>query len=149
MELKELFTESNSDFQFKASNKEDALKKIAELICRNREGIKKDKVFNVLMDRERLGSTGIGNHVAIPHGKMDIQEKLIGAVALCKEGVDFDSIDKKPVKIFFALISSKEATNLHLKVLAKISRLLMNKNFTEKLLQITNFVEFQSLLNEF
>jgi PTS system nitrogen regulatory IIA component len=149
MELIELFTESNADFEFKALNKEDALKKIAALICRNREYLNKEKVFNVLLDREKLGSTGIGNYVAIPHGKMDIEKNLIGAVAISKDGVEFDSIDKKPVKIFFALISSKDATNLHLKILAKISRLLMNKNFSDKLLKIDSFDNFKELLKQF
>lgn len=149
MELIELFSEDNADFQFKAKDKEEALKKLSELICKNRENIDKNKVFEVLMDREKLGSTGIGNHVAIPHGKLDINENLIGAVAISNEGVDFDSIDKKPVKIFFTLISSKDATNLHLKVLAKISRLLMNKEFNEKLLNITSFFEFKELLKQY
>ena len=149
MELIELFTESNADFEFKALNKEDALKKIAALICRNREYLNKEKVFNVLLDREKLGSTGIGNYVAIPHGKMDIEKNLIGAVAISKDGVEFDSIDKKPVKIFFALISSKDATNLHLKILAKISRLLMNKNFSDKLLKVDSFDNFKELLKQF
>ncbi len=149
MELIELFSEDNADFQFKAKDKEEALKKLSELICKNRENIDKNKVFEVLMDREKLGSTGIGNHVAIPHGKLDIDENLIGAVAISNEGVDFDSIDKKPVKIFFTLISSKDATNLHLKVLAKISRLLMNKEFNEKLLNITSFFEFKELLKQY
>ena len=149
MELIDLVTDDNVDFKFKARSKDEALKKIAELICKNRKNIKILDVFNILKEREELGSTGIGNFVAIPHGKMDIEQDLIGAVAVSKVGVDFDSIDKKPVKIFFALISSKNATNLHLKMLARISRLLINKNFSEKLLNVTTFKDFKELVEQF
>ena len=132
MQLINLFQECNVDFSLECSNKDDALEKLSTLICNGRDFLDKNKVLKVLQDREKLGSTGIGNEVAIPHGKMNIEKQLVGAFAISNSGVDFDALDKKPVKIFFVLIASKDATNIHLKVLAKISRLLMNDNFREE-----------------
>ena len=141
MELKELFQEENVKLDFNADNKEDALKKLSELICKNREFLSTEEVFVILKEREELGSTGIGNGVAIPHGKIDIGNKIFGAIAISNNGIDFDAMDKKPVKIFVTLLAGKEATSIHLKVLAKISRILMDNKNREQLINAKSFSE--------
>ncbi len=147
MELKEIIESDNIDLNFKAKDKKDALKKLADLVCKNRN-IKSDKIFKVLMDREDLGSTGIGNGIAIPHGKFDIERNLIGAIAISKDGVEFDSIDKKPVNIFFVFISSPSATSLHLKILAKVSKLLMDEKVRENIINSKTKEELKNILSD-
>ncbi len=146
MELTELFETENISLEFSANNKDEAIKKLSELICKNRDFINPAKVYEILMEREELGSTGIGNEVAIPHGKIDFNHKIVGAIALSRQGVEFEAIDKKPVKIFFALLTGSDSTNLHLKVLAKISRLLMDGNFRNAILNVKSKDELKTLL---
>jgi PTS system nitrogen regulatory IIA component len=97
-------------------------------------GVSPEEMVRVLMDRERLGSTGIGEGIGIPHGKMKNLESLYLGVGLSRKGIDFESIDGKPAHIFFLLVTPENSTGLHLKVLARISRILKNEPFREKLL---------------
>ena len=147
MQLTKYIEDENIDLDFRANSKEEALRKLAELISHGRN-VKIEDVLKVLIEREELGSTGVGNEVAIPHGKLNINEELIGAIAISKEGVEFDSLDGKPVKIFFVFISSPEATNLHLKVLARVSKLLMDENIRYKLINASSNEEVKKIINE-
>ncbi len=146
MELTELFEAENISLDFKAQDKDEALHNLSKLICKKREYLETDKVYSILKEREELGSTGIGNEVAIPHGKIPVIDNIIGAVAISKKGVEFDAIDQKPVKIFFALLTGVESTSLHLKILAKISRLLMKEDFRHALLNINSIPDLKNLL---
>jgi len=94
---------------------------------------RKAKLVEVLMAREALGSTAIGQGIAIPHGKSEHIKKLIGGLGVSKKGVDFDSLDGEPAHIFFVLFAPIESAGPHLKALARISRLLKDKYFREKL----------------
>ena len=87
------------------------------------------------MAREALGSTAIGQGVAIPHAKSDCVEKLVAAFGLSKKGVDFDSLDGEPAYIFFLLVAPQDSAGPHLKALARISRLLKDKYFRDGLRQ--------------
>jgi nitrogen PTS system EIIA component len=92
-------------------------------------------LVKVLMEREQLGSTGIGGGIGIPHGKLKNLDNLILGFGLSRQGVDFESMDGRPTHIFFLLITPENSTGLHLKLLARISRLLKNEPFKEKLMQ--------------
>lgn len=96
--------------------------------------ISPNDIMHVLMERERLGSTGIGEGVGIPHGKLKNLESLVLGLGISHKGVDFESIDYRPAYIFFLLITPEDSTGLHLKVLARISRLLKNDLFKQQLL---------------
>jgi PTS system nitrogen regulatory IIA component len=85
------------------------------------------------MERESLGSTAIGQGIAIPHAKSDSVSKLVGAFALSKKGVDFDSLDGEPVYIFFILVAAQDSAGPHLKALARISRIFKEKYFRDNL----------------
>ena len=119
----------------KARDKKGSIKELVELLARSGEVKPKDKEFlvKILFDRERLGSTGIGQGVGIPHGKSSNVKKLIGAVGISKPGVEFDSLDGEPAHIFFLLIAPQESAGPHLKALARISRLLKDKYFRDML----------------
>ena len=93
----------------------------------------KSKIIETLMAREALGSTAIGQGIAIPHGKCENVDKLVAALGISKRGVDFDSLDGEPVYIFFLLIAPVDSAGPHLKALARISRLLKDKYFRENL----------------
>jgi nitrogen PTS system EIIA component len=128
----------------KANDKKGVLEELSKPISKI-AGINQQELVRVLMDREQLGSTGIGGGIGIPHGKLKNLDKLILGFGLSRKGIDFDSMDKRPSHIFFLLVTPENSTGLHLKVLARISRLLKNDDFKEKLFQISDAEE---LLNE-
>jgi PTS system nitrogen regulatory IIA component len=111
-------------------------------------GVNHEDLMRVLMERERLGSTGIGGGVGIPHGKMKNLESMVVGFGLSRKGVDFESIDGLPTYIFFLLITPENSTGLHLKLLARISRILKNDHFTERLLNATGRDEILSIIEE-
>jgi fructose-specific phosphotransferase system IIA component len=119
----------------KSSKKEDVLRELVDLLVLAGEIDKsvRSKVFDSLMERESLGSTAIGQGIAIPHAKTDCVQQLIGAFALSRKGVDFDSLDGEPVYIFFLLLAAQDSAGPHLKALARISRLFKDKYFRDNL----------------
>ncbi len=98
-------------------------------------------VVKIIMERERLGSTGIGDGVAIPHGKMKNIDNIICAVGRSKEGVDFDAVDRQRVHIFFLVLAPEDSASLHLKVLSRISKILRDPSFRKKILKLANAPE--------
>ena len=121
----------NDDMQ--ARNKTEALAELASLVTKGSRELKKSNIYDVLQHREKQGSTGIGDGVAIPHGKIGDLEDLILAFGRSKTGVPFDSIDGKPVHLFFLLLAPENCTGQHLKALAKVSKMLKTGNFRKKL----------------
>ncbi len=119
----------------KSTKKEDVIKEMVDLLIEagDVEKRNRNKLIDSLMSREALGSTAIGQGIAIPHAKCDCVDKLVAAFGLSKKGVDFDSLDGEPVYIFFLLIAPQESAGPHLKALAKISRLLKDKYFRDAL----------------
>ncbi len=121
----------------KATNKSDVLKELSNLIGKS-ETIKDHGVTHkALVEREELGSTGIGKKVAIPHAKTDAAEKLTIAFGINKKGVDFASLDEEDVKMFFVFASPLKDSQIYLKVLARISRLIRNEEFRNKLMAVS------------
>jgi PTS system nitrogen regulatory IIA component len=109
-------------------------------------GVGEELLVKVLMDREQLGSTGIGGGVGIPHGKLKDLDSLVLGFGLSRNGVDFESMDGKPTHIFFLLLTPENSTGLHLKLLARISRLLKNESFREKLLNAADRNEIFNII---
>jgi nitrogen PTS system EIIA component len=98
-------------------------------------GVSCPDLVHVLMERERLGSTGIGMGIGIPHGKLKSLDGLVMGFGLSRKGVDYDTLDGRPAHLFFMLITPENSTGLHLKALARIARMLKNEPFKEKLLR--------------
>lgn len=132
----------------KAKNKDEALKELSALIGKSKKIEKKDVIYKALLERENLGSTGIGKEVAIPHAKTDAAESLTIAFGISKEGVDFKSLDQEKVKIFFVFASPFKDSQIYLKVLARISRLIRDENFREKLLNCENAKEILECIDK-
>lgn len=101
------------------------------------EGLDREELGRVLLERERLASTAIGEGVAIPHGKLAIP-KLVGCVAISRAGVEFESMDGSKTNIFFVLVAPENSTGIHLKALARISRLFKDPDFRTRLIQATD-----------
>ncbi len=135
---------------------------LADLKARTKKGILEElvapisKIANVnpedlvkvLMEREQLGSTGIGGGIGIPHGKMKDIDALILGFGLSRKGVDFESLDGQPTHIFFLLMTPENSTGLHLKLLAAISRILKNDLFKARLLKASSSDEIFDIINE-
>ena len=131
----------------KANDKKGVLEELVTPVARIAD-INHDNLVKVLMERERLGSTGIGEGIGIPHGKVKDLESLVLGFGLSKKGVDFDSMDGRPAHIFFLLLTPENSTGLHLKLLARISRILKNDSFKQNLLRATNRDEIYSIIKE-
>jgi len=116
--------------------KEDIIKELISPMIKKRTAISEKPLLKALLNREELGSTAIGNGVAIPHARTpSVKEKAV-VFARSKKGRDFDSIDGKPVNLFFMIVSPDRETGPHLKMLARISRLLQNVDFRESLMTL-------------
>jgi len=94
-----------------------------------------EEAVKVIFDREKLGSTGIGDGVAIPHGKMKKLQNVLCAFGRSTKGIEFGAVDNKPVHMFFLLLAPEESTGLHLKMLSRISRIVRDASFRKKLME--------------
>ncbi len=117
-----------------ASVKDEALQELAEQVAKVISGLESAEVLAVLKEREALGSTGIGGGIAIPHGKMVGLEDVVVLFARSIKGVEFAAVDGKPVHLIFMLLAPENAAGTHLKILARISRMLKQSAFCDKLL---------------
>jgi PTS system nitrogen regulatory IIA component len=111
-------------------------------------GVSHEDLVRVLMERERLGSTGIGGGIGIPHGKLETLQSLVVGFGLSRKGVDFESMDGLPTHIFFLLVTPENSTGLHLKLLARISRILKHEPFKVRLLNADDDDEIYSIIEE-
>ena len=135
MQVMEFLSKKAIITDIKSTKKEDVIKELVDVIVSAGEIQKRDrnKIINALMERESLGSTAIGQGIAIPHAKADYVDKLVAAFGLSKKGVDFDSLDGESAYIFFLLLAPQDSAGPHLKALARISRLLKDKYFRDTL----------------
>lgn len=147
MDIADLITPAAVIPNLRATSKKQALqdlaKKAAELTGQNERA-----VFDVLLERERLGTTGVGNGIAIPHGKLASLGRLYGVFARLERPIHFESIDEQPVDLIFLLLAPESAGADHLKALARVSRLLRDKGVCEKLRGTENADGLFALLTE-
>ncbi len=104
-----------------AGSKKKVLQVISDIVAENYPEYNANKIFELLIERERLGSTGIGHGVALPHGRLPDCQEPIGIFISLAEGVDFDAIDQEPVKLLFALLVPENSTQEHLEILARLA----------------------------
>lgn len=131
----------------KAQNKKGILEELVAPVAEI-AGVQQEDLVKVLLERERLGSTGIGGGIGIPHGKMKDLDSLVLGFGLSRKGVDFESLDGEPAYIFFLLLTPENSTGLHLKLLARISRILKNEPFKDRLLDASDRDEILSIIKE-
>jgi len=135
MKIMDFLSKKAIVMDIKATKKEGVIKELVDALVNAGEIDKRyyNQLIDALMAREALGSTAIGQGVAIPHAKIEGVEKLVAAFGLSKKGVDFDSLDGEPAYIFFLLVAPQDSAGPHLKALARISRLLKDKFFRDNL----------------
>jgi len=120
--------------ELQTTTKAGVLGELAELLARQQPIVDAAVLRKVLEEREQLASTAIGDGIAIPHGKLDVVGQLVGALGRSRPGIEFDSIDGKPTHLVFMLVAPSNSTGVHLKALARLSRLFRDADFRQRLL---------------
>jgi PTS system nitrogen regulatory IIA component len=131
-----------------SKNKKGVLEELAGVLVARGKLRDLDQVVEVLLDREKLGSTGIGDGIAIPHGKIKDLSGVVASFGRSPEGVDFESLDQKPAHLFFLLVAPENSAGVHLKALARISRLLKDPSFRKRLMEAGNEEELFQIISE-
>ena len=148
MKIVDFLNEKAIIANIKSTTKDGVVRELVDVLAKA-EGIRnKEELVKVLLNRETLGSTGIGQGVGIPHGKTDAVKKLVAAFGICHPGVNFDALDGEPVYLLFLLVAPEDSAGPHLKGLARISRLLKDKFFRESLKALTDEKAILKLIPE-
>ena len=150
MKITDFLREKAVSINLTAGDKEGVIREMVRLLVKAGE-IKptdEEKLIPILMARESLGSTGIGQGVGIPHGKCNYVRELVGAFGLSRKGVNFDSLDGEQVHIFFLLVAPEDSAGPHLKALARISRLLKDRFFRESLKEVKDEKQVLRILTQ-
>jgi PTS system nitrogen regulatory IIA component len=132
----------------RGETKEGVLRELSEAVCRRLPALSPDRLTAILMEREGLGSTGIGEGVAIPHGKIPGIDRLVAIFGRSPGGVQFASLDGKPARLFFLILAPENSAGMHLKALARISRLLKDQRFRARLLAAEGVEGLSQVLRE-
>ena len=127
-------------------SKKDALDTLAKTIANSDSGITQTEIFDCLIARERLGSTGLGKGIAIPHGRLKQSKKTLAAFIQLDSAIDYDAVDKQPVDLLFALIVPEESTEEHLQTLAKLAEMFSDESVINKLRRSRTPEEIYSIL---
>lgn len=148
MKITDFLTPEMIEPSLKGQSKAAVLAELAGCLTRQHPEIPSNEMSAVLAERERLGSTAIGDGIAIPHGKLANVTKILGIFGRHPAGVDFESLDGNPTHLFFMLVAPEDSTSLHLKALARVSRLLRDGNFRDKLLTAPDSNEIFRLIRD-
>lgn len=148
MKITDLLKKDSIDLNVEASTKEEVIRKAVELMNKNGNIINKDEYLKLVLKREEEGSTGIGEEIAIPHGKGDSISAPGLAAMVIPDGVDFESLDGRPIKLLFLIAAPNNKDNVHLDVLSRLSTLLMDEKFREELLHAKSREEFLKIIDQ-
>ncbi len=148
MEIIEILAEDMIIAELKATDKEGVLQELAAALASKHQEIEKDLLVRVLLEREKLGSTGIGDGIAIPHGKLANIVSLLAAFGRSLKGIDFEAADDKPTKLFFLLVAPENSVGSHVEALVKISHLLKDVSFRKRLLRAKSKAELYQIIRE-
>ncbi len=131
-----------------AQTKKGVLEELASALARSEKRVQVEELVKVLLEREKLGSTGIDNGVAIPHGKLKNIDTLLAVFGRSREGIDFGAPDGKPSHLFFLLVAPESSAGIHLKALARISRIAKSEIFRERCMNATTREDLFQLIVE-
>lgn len=147
MKILDVLRKESITVDLKATDKKGVLEELVASVA-NIANASAEEMVRVLLDRERLGSTGIGNGIGIPHGKLKGLDSLVLGFGISRKGVDFESMDNRPTYLFFLLITPENSTGPHLKLLARISKILKSEPFREKLKNASDQDEIYEIIQE-
>jgi PTS system nitrogen regulatory IIA component len=148
MRILDILTEESIVPELKGRTKKQVLEELIDAVLTHKPQLDRDRLMGVLLERERLGSTGIGDGIAIPHGKLRDLDQLVLSFGRSTQGVDFESMDGKPVHLFFLLVAPENCAGIHLRALAKIARLLKNGSVRKRLGSVTGRQEIYSVIQQ-
>ncbi|VAX22418.1 PTS IIA-like nitrogen-regulatory protein PtsN [hydrothermal vent metagenome] len=148
MKIVDFLKKENCTASLSSTEKDGVLKELTALLVKNNEISDSDEIFNALMEREKLGSTGIGERIAIPHAKIKGLSSLVAAFGRSEAGIDYLAVDDQPVQWIFLLLASDNSTGVHLKALARISRLFKSERFKNQIEQARTDEQIYKLIEE-
>ena len=148
MQLSEIINVNRIKSGINVKSKKRALEALSELVAQDQNQLDSSNIFDSLISRERLGATGVGYGIAIPHGRIKNCKKITGAFIQLNQGVDFVDVDNQPVDMMFALVVPEESTDEHLQVLALLASMFNEESFREKLRKSESNEETYQLLTE-
>jgi PTS system nitrogen regulatory IIA component len=148
MKLMDFIVKDAIVVNLQGKEKKDVLEEMVEALVKSKKISGKEKVVKILLDREELGSTGIGQGVGIPHGKTNEVDNVVIAFGSSRQGIEFESLDGELVYLVFLLLAPVESTGIHLKALAKISRILKDKHFRQSLRDAKDVAEVVKIIKE-
>jgi PTS system nitrogen regulatory IIA component len=134
--------------QLVSKSKEGVLRELVHVLARAEKQVNEDRMIEILLERESLGSTGIGDGVAIPHGKSKEVKRILASFGRSLPGMDFQAMDGKPTHLFFLLVAPENSAGMHLKALAQISRLMKDQAFRKRLMEANSGEEIYALFSE-
>ncbi len=146
MRILKYLTQSCIIFPLECSSKEQVIKALAEKAASCLSDLSEEEIYRAIVDREELGSTAVGGGVAIPHAKVSGLEGISVVVAISRKGVPFDAMDSEPVHVIFMLLAPEDATTGYLRVLAKLARLLKDREFIEHLVHANDISEILGII---
>ena len=147
MDIQAIVSLDRTECAVQCNSKKRILEIIADIAAKQNENIDQATILNSLMARERMGSTGIGNGIALPHGRLPGLEKVIAIVVTSTPAIEFDALDEKPVDIFFALLVPEEQTEGHLQTLATVAGKLSDKETIKAIRRATTSDDILSALS--
>ena len=148
MKIADILDNNSVIEELASQDKKGVLEELVSVLVENGRLKDKERALQVLLERERLGSTGIGVGIAIPHGKLKKIRELICSFGRSTEGIDFQSIDGKPTNLFFLLLAPEDSAGEHLKALARLSRLLKDTPFRKRLMEVNSKEEIYCIIVE-
>ena len=148
MTLLEILSSETTIVGLKGNSKEEIIEELVDCLDAGDAISDRDKVLQAVVEREKIMSTGIGDGIAIPHGKSDAVQRLVAALGTHRRGVDFEALDGEPAFVFFLLVSPANVSGPHIKALARISRLLKNDEFKKSLIEASTPAEVLEAIAE-
>ncbi|MFP4465916.1 MAG: PTS sugar transporter subunit IIA [Candidatus Goldiibacteriota bacterium] len=148
MRILDFLDKDSIELDLKAKDKREVIEELVDSLKKKNVIADKDKTIESLMEREELGSTGVGQSIAIPHSKTSGVKELVGVFGVSKKGIDFDALDGEPVNIFFLLLAPEGAAGLMLKALARVSNFLKNKYYRKKILEARDMEGIIAIIEE-
>jgi PTS system nitrogen regulatory IIA component len=133
MQVSELLDLDRISCNTHAASKKRVLEQLSQLLASSQSQLSQNQVFDSLLSRERLGSTGLGRGVAIPHGRVSGSDKTVLAMIKLQEGVDYDAVDQQPVDLLFALLVPEHSTEEHLQLLSQLAQMLSDAELVDRL----------------
>ncbi len=148
MKLNDILVREACIVDMKARTKKEALRELSEVLAGSVKGLDAAGLLDMLLEREKLGTTAMGDGIAIPHARIEALDRLLASFGRSRQGVGFDSVDGKPTHLFFLLVAPGREGSAHLLTLARLSRLLSSPEFRSKLLDVESSDDLFRVLEE-